>query len=405
MNFYKRAIRYLCRKISKTAILFSVLLIADTMILCTVTILRASEESKSSLQEKAKAKVVAEITEKNHPITTDNIDALQKLENIKSLNRMAKAQAYPGGFRLYTGSDDESKENNQVQLVAYDDLESDGPFSDGQIRILEGKYPRTQNQVVINQKLAEMNQWKLGDELSLHDEAGTEIKIVISGFYSSGMESKQTGNTLAVYRIENTIYGTPNLVLQLQVQKGFDSVSIYAKNPEQLSVTEQQISELFGEKVELAKSDTLYQQMEQPLEQVVRVVKLMLFLTIGTAAIVITLLLCMWMRARKKETAIYISLGEHKVMIFLQMLLESLMVFLLATAASLLIGSYLAGALKKVLFTESQISSFAIKIGIQGTDICWLLSAGLGILLLAEGISLIPILLANPKDTLSEMEG
>lgn len=405
MNFYKRSIRYLFRKRSKTAILFFVLLIAETMILCTVTILRASEEAKMGLQEKTKAKVVAEITDENHPITADDIEELKKLENIKDINRMAKTQGYPDGFRLYTGSDDTSKENNQVQFVAYDDLESDGPFSDGQLRMMEGEYPSAQNQVVINQKLADMNQWKLGAELSLHNEMGTEVKAVIAGFYSSGMESKQTGNTLAVYRIENTIYGAPELALQLQAQKGYESVSIYAKNPEQLSVVEQKVSQIFGERVELAKSDALYQQIEQPLEQVVRVVKLMQFLTMGTAAIVITLLLCMWMRARKKETAIYISLGEHKVNIFLQMLLESFMVFLLATAASVLTGSYIAKALKKMLFSENQISSLALKIGIQGTDIGWLVSAGLGILLLAVGISLVPVLLTNPKDTLSEMEG
>ena len=110
------------------------------------------------LQEKTKAKVVAEITDENHPITADDIEELKKLENIKDINRMAKAQGYPDGFRLYTGSDDPSKENNQVQFVAYDDLESDGPFSDGQLRMMEGEYPSAQNQVVINQKLADMNQ-------------------------------------------------------------------------------------------------------------------------------------------------------------------------------------------------------------------------------------------------------
>ena len=145
--------------------------------------------------------------------------------------------------------------------------------------------------------------------------------------------------------------------------------------------------------------------MEQPLKQVVRVVKLMLILTIGTAAIVITLLLCMWMRARKKETAVYISLGENKGTIFLQILLEGLLVFFMATVISVLSGNYMAGALKKLLFTENQISSVPLEIGIRVADIGWLAVVGAGILLIAVGISLIPILLANPKDTLSEMEG
>lgn len=405
MEFYKRAIRYLARKRSKTAILFLVLFVAETMILCTVTILRASEEAKSSLQEKTKSKVIAEISDKDHLITTEDINAIFNFDGVKDINKMAKSQCCPVGFRLYTGNQDSTKENSQAQVVSYDSLSADGPFAEGQIRLIKGDFPEDKNEIVVNQNLAEMNQWELGDTVLLKNDAGEKINAVISGLYLSGTESKQTKSTLAVYRIENTIYGMPELALKLQRQKGFESASVYVKNPEQLTSIEQQISRKLGKKVELTKSDALYRQMEQPLKQVVRVVKLMLILTIGTAAIVITLLLCMWMRARKKETAVYISLGENKGTIFLQILLEGLLVFFMATVISVLSGNYMAGALKKLLFTENQISSVPLEIGIRVANIGWLAVAGAGILLIAVGISLIPILLANPKDTLSEMEG
>ena len=400
MEFYKRAIRYLARKRSKTAILFLVLFVAETMILCT-----ASEEAKSSLQEKTKSKVIAEISDKDHLITTEDINAIFNFDGVKDINKMAKSQCCPVGFRLYTGNQDSTKENSQAQVVSYDSLSADGPFAEGQIRLIKGDFPEDKNEIVVNQNLAEMNQWELGDTVLLKNDAGQKINAVISGLYLSGTESKQTKSTLAVYRIENTIYGMPELALKLQRQKGFESASVYVKNPEQLTSIEQQISRKLGKKVELTKSDALYRQMEQPLKQVVRVVKLMLILTIGTAAIVITLLLCMWMRARKKETAVYISLGENKGTIFLQILLEGLLVFFMATVISVLSGNYMAGALKKLLFTENQISSVPLEIGIRVADIGWLAVAGAGILLIAVGISLIPILLANPKDTLSEMEG
>lgn len=405
MEFYKRAIRYLARKRSKTAILFLVLFVAETMILCTVTILRASEEAKSSLQEKTKSKVIAEISDKDHLITTEDINAIFNFDGVKDINKMAKSQCCPVGFRLYTGNQDSTKENSQAQVVSYDSLSADGPFAEGQIRLIKGDFPEDKNEIVVNQNLAEMNQWELGDTVLLKNDAGEKINAVISGLYLSGTESKQTKSTLAVYRIENTIYGMPELALKLQRQKGFESASVYVKNPEQLTSIEQQISRKLGKKVELTKSDVLYRQMEQPLKQVVRVVKLILILTIGTAAIVITLLLCMWMRARKKETAVYISLGENKGTIFLQILLEGLLVFFMATVISVLSGNYMAEALKKLLFTENQISSVPLEIGIRVADIGWLAVAGAGILLIAVGISLIPILLANPKDTLSEMEG
>jgi len=100
MEFYKRAIRYLARKRSKTAILFLVLFVAETMILCTVTILRASEEAKSSLQEKTKSKVIAEISDKDHLITTEDINAIFNFDGVKDINKMAKSQCCP----VYSGS-------------------------------------------------------------------------------------------------------------------------------------------------------------------------------------------------------------------------------------------------------------------------------------------------------------
>lgn len=49
MNFAERAFRYLFRKKGKAIILFWVLLITETMILSTVTILRASEVARIEL--------------------------------------------------------------------------------------------------------------------------------------------------------------------------------------------------------------------------------------------------------------------------------------------------------------------------------------------------------------------
>lgn len=231
MEFYKRAIRYLARKRSKTAILFLVLFVAETMILCTVTILRASEEAKSSLQEKTKSKVIAEISDKDHLITTEDINAIFNFDGVKDINKMAKSQCCPVGFRLYTGNQDSTKENSQAQVVSYDSLSADGPFAEGQIRLIKGDFPEDKNEIVVNQNLAEMNQWELGDTVLLKNDAGEKINAVISGLYLSGTESKQTKSTLAVYRIENTIYGMPELALKLQRQKGFESASVYVKKP------------------------------------------------------------------------------------------------------------------------------------------------------------------------------
>lgn len=88
-----------------------------------------------------------------------------------------------------------------------------------------------------------------------------------------------------------------------------------------------------GEKAELTKSDMLFRQMKQPLEQVMQVVKLMLYLTLGTSAIVITLLY-VWMRVRK--IAVYISLGKSKFNI-ITVIIRKFLVFTISSVFSIAI--------------------------------------------------------------------
>lgn len=404
MGFGQRAVRYLMRKKPKTIILFLVLLIIESMILCTGTILRASEESISALKEKTKSKIVAEIVNEKDLITESDLRKIKSLEQVKEVNREAKIKVYPSGFQVLSNSQSTDPENQQVQLIAYDDLGLDGAFADEQVRLIEGTLPEKDSEVLVNQFLATQNQWKIGDTITFQTNSGIPMQAIISGYYLSGTERNQAKEMSAVYRIENTIYGKPELITQIQDIFGYESVSVYLKDPESMEAVGQSITGILGDKAELTKSDTLFQQMKQPLEQAIRIVQLMQYLTIGTGMIVVTLLLCMWMRSRKKEVAVYISLGERKSSIFMQMMLESLLVFVVSTLFAVVAGNFLAKWLKTILFAEEN-SMETLQINIQSADIGLLAAVGGGILLLAVGISLIPVLEKNPKDTLSEMEG
>lgn len=404
MGFGKRAVCHLMRKKPKTIILFLVLLITESMILCTGTILRASEESISALKEKTKSKIVAEIVNEKDLITESDLRKIKSLEQVKEVNREAKIKVYPPGFQVLSNSQSTDPENQQMQLIAYDDLGLDGAFADEQVRLIEGTLPEKDNEVVINQFLVTQNQWEIGDTITFQTNSGISMQAIISGYYLSGTERNQAKEMSAVYRIENTMYGKPELITQIQDISGYESVSLYLKDPESMEAVGQSITGILGDKAELTKSDTLFQQMKQPLEQAIRIVQLMQYLTIGTGMIVVTLLLCMWMRSRKKEVAVYISLGERKSFIFMQMMLESLLVFVASTLFAVVAGNFLAKWLKTILFAGEN-SMDTLQINIQSVDIGLLVAVGGGILLLAVGISLIPVLGKNPKDTLSEMEG
>ena len=277
MNFAERAFRYLFRKKGKAIILFWVLLITETMILSTVTILRASEAARIELLGKSKAKLLIEREKAEELFTDDEYKKLEKLENVKAVNRVAEVQLYPMDFKIITKSESVDADNQKLRIMAYDSLEDDGPFADGQIHLTKGKYPRKEGEIVVNQFLAEVNQWEIGETVCFKSHSGEQSQASISGIYISGIEEKQGKEPLAVNRIENTIYGKPEFVCHLQETCGYENLIVYVDNPEQLNRTQLEVTRIL-KNYRVMKADNLFQKMEIPLLQVVRV--LLLFIVI-----------------------------------------------------------------------------------------------------------------------------
>ena len=405
MTFYQLAFRYLKRKKAKTILLFFVLLIVSSMILSTNMILRATADSKAAIGEKTKAKVVMGILKEENKITLDDVEWIKGLAEVSDVNCLARNAAFPVNFQLITGSDSIEESNQKASLLSYDNLENDSGFSEGVYRLISGRYISEDIKgIVINSYLADANQLKLGDLIELGSANGKRASLEIVGIFLSGSESKQPEGMDSINRIENQIFIDNISYSDLFEMDGFTKVAVYCKNPEQLSLLEEELNKYLSDKADATTSDTLYQQMALPLEQITRVAKLMLALTLLAGTTVVSLLLCMWMRTRQREAAILISIGKSKASIFLQVFLESFLVFALAVLGSCCLGNFMAGTLRGFL-TDSETTGISLDVLLRFKDIVVL--AGLGILLVLAAVivSLLPILRTNPKETLSKMEG
>lgn len=405
MTFYQLAFRYLKRKKVKALLLLFVLLLVSSMILSTNMILRATEDSKAVIQEKTKSKIVLEITKEGNRITQKEVEEILNLEEVSAVNCQDKGQAFPNNFYPVTTNDSMEENNQKITLLSYDDLQNDSAFYEGQYRIVSGDYiTKNKRGAVINSHLADSNGLGLGDDIKIENAEGKIISLKIVGLFLSGSERKQTEKMDSVNRIENQIFVDNESYSQFLGNTGYYKVSVYCKNPEQLSMMEEQLRSVLSEKVSFTSSDTLYRQMVLPLEQITRVVNLMLVLTLITGIVIVSLLLCMWMRTRQKEAAIFISIGKSKCSIFLQVFLESFLVFMVSVIGACGLGSLMAGFLQKAL-THSETTEISLNVFLQGKDIGSLMIWGSFIVLAAVVVSLFPILKVNPRDTLSRMEG
>ena len=405
MTFYQLAFRYLKRKKAKAILLFFVLLLVSSMILSTNMILRATKDSKVAIQEKAKSKIVLEIAKEENKITQQEVEEILNLEEVSEVNCQDKGQAFPNNFYPVTTNDSMEENNQKIALLSYDDLKNDSAFYEGQYRLVSGEYiAKDKRGAVINSLLADSNGLELGDDIKIENAEGKIISLKIVGLFLAGSERKQTEKMNSADRIENQIFVDNESYSQFLGNTGYYKVSVYCKNPEQLSMMEEQLRSVLSEKVSFTSSDTLYRQMALPLEQITRVANLMLVLTLITGIVIVSLLLCMCMRTRQKEAAIFTSIGKSKYSIFLQVFLESFLVFMVSVIGACGLGSLMAGFLQKAL-THSETTEISLNVFLQGKDIGSLMILGSFIVLAAVVVSLFPILKANPRDTLSRMEG
>ena len=406
MPFYKRGLLYLIRKRGKSVLLLLIFLLVNSMILGTNMILHATESTEAAMREKAGAKVVCEISDTAYPITDKEAETIKNLAGVTSVNRMGRQSAYLTDFAPVTASTSTEPDNLKVSLLSYDDMDTDSPFADQSYRLTEGEWitPDTQNAAVINARFADANSLQIGDTLSFEAESGKIVTVKVIGEYLTGNESQQENTALAVYRLENQIYIDNTAYLELFDGSGFYKVSAYTGQPELLDPLAESIQGVLRDKADVTASDALYQQMKAPLTQITRVVSLMRLLSFFTGTVIVSLLLCMWMRNRQKEMAVFISMGEQKTIIFLQALLEAAVVFLIALIGSCGLGSPASSWLQDLLLSSVE-TGVSLQVSLQFTDIALLLGIGGGVTVIAVLLSLLPAIRANPKDILSRMEG
>jgi len=405
LKFYQLAFRYLCRKKSKTFILLLVLLFINSMILGSYMILHATEDSRITMQEKMGTKAVLEVKGSDRFITENEVREIRDMDGVISVNRMADSAVYPVNFNPITNSDSEDENNWKVTLLSYDELERDSAFSDLRYRLMKGDMitEGSGKGAVINFALADANGLEIGDEMEVGTETGSVINVKIIGVFVAGSERNQMDTLPAVNRIENQIFIDNESYTGLFDNAGYRKIAVYTKKPDQVDVLVQELKDFLGSRAEIATADILYRQLEVPLNRIVRVMKFMLVFTLAAGVTITSILLCMWMRSRKREIAVFISMGKKKTDIFMQVFMETAAVFCLSVFGACVIGSGMAGIMKELLMKEN--TAVLLSVSLQAGDIAAMFFAGGCIAVIAVCISLLPILRANPKDILSKMEG
>lgn len=400
MKTAQRAWRCLVRNPGKTLLLALVLFAASALYLGTTVILDAAAQAQETLAAKTQTKINCEATDAAQPLAATDVDRVAACAGVARVKRQLQATVTLETGTPVTQSDSTTRANSQLSLIGLDDLAGDGPFADGSYHLQKGRSDVGKDGVIINAVLAAQNDWQIGDAITI-EAAGKTLQLSICGIFSAGNEEKQSANTLALGRIENQLYTSAEQVAMLGDAATLVRLYAVSDAPWRLDALADELQQLFGRRAEITTAAALYEQTAAPLAQLSLVVNLLRTVAVVAAAFVTALLLTMWLRTRRREMAILLSLGAQKRTLFAQVLLEVEVVFAASACTALAVVWILAQMWRASL---AQQFGSALTLQLHFGTITGFILAGGTLLAVCMALAMLPILRKHPRSLLSEME-
>lgn len=432
MSFIKRASLYCFRQRFKTVILFLVLTLIATFMLTGIAVRDAAKGATADVQTAIGGKIMLDLdTEGNMGsgqqnqwgtvygyngdlITQEIVDAIGKVSGVVDYNSEDTAGYYgagvdfkylPAAFGLsYTQYGEASS------YTATLSSEKCSKFQSGEYELVDGRHitPDDKHACLISKELADYNTLSVGDKVqmySLDADAISEFEIV--GIFD-GTEGT-SGNALTVDEIPaNCGYIDYATMFEIWGDEldGYQQLTIYVEDPVSVQNVYDKIAalpELKDKTLKLSIDTDEYEVVSTPLESLQKLVNTTIIIISVVSVVILTLLLTMWIRGRKNEIGILLSIGKSKANIILQIFTETFVVAVISFAASIPFSNLIAE--KAGMFLVSRVTTGAANLNVQ-IDAAYLLPLYLiGIFLIAIAViaSSWTVVRSKPKDILTKM--
>jgi putative ABC transport system permease protein len=383
MNTLKRAFLYTMRKKTKTLILFLVLVTISTFILTGLSIYKAVDDSALSLRQSVGGSIRLELDENNRknwqyqqaaggmlvdyvgaPITDEDIQKIMSIDGIKAYNGLgdgsvfAKDFSFISGFSFGAGSD-------YSRLPSVTDSEYFNFFTRKAFQLVEGRHIKEGDDhvVLISTAIAEKNALKLGDTITVqccYDSGNyPDVSLTIIGIYA--YEADNEFNTTSTDKRNRLIIDHKAMqeIMQRDVIQYDNGVDFYVDDPREMEKIASQIKalDLDWDSFTLTMDNSAYEAVASPLTAMQN---LIVWLIVGCVAVsvgILVLILSMWIKQRRYETGILLSVGISKSRIILQYTIEVLMIAVVAFGLSFFTSSLISQGVSDLIFhqvSESQ---------------------------------------------------
>ena len=383
MSTLKRAFLYTMRKKAKTFIMFLVLVTISTFILTGLSIYKAADDSALSLRQSVGGSIRLELDENNRknwqyqqaaggilvdyvgaPITDEDIQKIMSIDGIKAYNGLgdgsvfAKDFSFISGFSFGAGSD-------YSRLPSVTDSEYFNFFTRKAFQLVEGRHIKEGDDhvVLISTAIAEKNALKLGDSITVqccYDSGNyPDVSLTIIGIYA--YEADNEFNTTSTDKRNRLIIDHKAMqeIMQRDVIQYDNGVDFYVDDPGEMERIASQIKalDLDWDSFTLKMDNSAYEAVASPLTAMQNLIVWLIVGCVAVSVSILILILSMWIKQRRHETGILLSVGISKSRIILQYTVEVLMIAVVAFGLSFFTSNLISQGVSDLIFhqvSESQ---------------------------------------------------
>lgn len=378
MNFMKRAILSMKKRVGTSLILMAVFLIVTNLVLAGFTIQNASKKAADAARKKLGADVTLgldfdklgqqarETGEMPKPpkLNTKEADQLAKSKHVKDYNYITNNFGIADGFKLVGASEGEGKGNvamvggsgsgseidmnSSLMIEGVRKILLQESFKNGKSKIVDGKpiteQMQDQNVALMEKRLAEQNNLKVGDKVKVQSGDKKEtLEVEIIGIYETN-EQPMGQNPPPMMNPANKLYMPYSTLKKLETDEGMSSsiqVVYLLNDPQDIDAFKEEAkkSDIDFNYFKLDAQDSLYKQMIGPIENIASTSQMIIYMVSIAGAIILGLIIMLSIKARRKEMGILLSIGEKKWKLMAQFVVEVVCIAILALGLSLTTGA------------------------------------------------------------------
>ncbi|MEH7787470.1 ABC transporter permease [Bacillus thuringiensis] len=450
MNFIKRSFLSLQSRKGKSLILLAIFLVVINLVFAGFTIQSASSKATDLARQQLGADINLRIDINKYLEEQSNNQNANEARKVPSIEKKEadklKNSKYLDHYNYLKSAIAELKELHNVEpsggaqsfgpnnnlnftLQGVRDFFSLEAAQDKKLKLIEGEGITSKtigkNVAMIEKKLAEKNNLKVGDKLQIGevmDEELTTKELEIIGIYESKEEAPSFGGqSFALLEPANQIY------LPYSVMTSLENAIYSLKDPKDIDAFKEEAKKLgLPAYYELDAQDNVYKQMIGPIENIASFSKTIVIMVSIAAATILGLIIMLSIKERRKEIGILLSIGEKKWKLMGQLLVEVLCIAVLAFGLSLATGEKVSQKVGDNLLSseiaknedkpEDPIAKLSgnpaadvdpvdnIDVSISTEDLGKVGGIGLGIAMLGTILPALSILRLNPKQILLKDE-